>query len=80
MLSERDIKLSCSDEILSCSDETLSCYNNLIMLFEQDDKLCNKILSRSNNTLSCRDELINKTRMSFPGFRRLPTRRLNTSH
>ena len=30
MLSERGIKFT---------DEILSCYNNLIMLFEQDDKL-----------------------------------------
>ena len=32
MLSERHIKLFGRD--------VLSCYNNLIMLFEQDDKLC----------------------------------------
>ena len=29
-----------SEQGITFTDEILSCYNNLIMLFEQDDKLC----------------------------------------
>ena len=38
MLFEQAIMLSARHN--KFSDEILSCYNNLFMLFEQDDKLC----------------------------------------
>ena len=44
--------------------------NNLIMSFEQDDKLCKQDIKSFEQHIKSSEQAKNKTRMSLPGFRK----------
>ena len=54
--------------MLSCSDEILSCYNNLIMSFERDDKLCKQDIKSFEQHIKS-SEQVKKIKLAcpFPG-------------